>query len=64
MTHKQTIKRIKDFLTFSKKYRQRKVANKATIKDEMKWVELYKKMFKAASEYDIDKIDYSKGKNI
>lgn len=61
MTHNQMIKRIRDFLTFSEKYRKRKVANKATIKDEVKWIELFKKVSKAVNEYDIDKINYNKG---
>lgn len=63
-THKQTIKAIQDFLRFSEKYRKQKVAKTATIKEEVKWIELYKKLLKIINEYDINKINYSKGKNV
>lgn len=63
-THKQTIKAIQDFLRFSKRYRSKIVAKTATIKEEVKWIELYKKLSKIINEYDINKINYSKGKNV
>jgi hypothetical protein len=63
-THKKTIKVIDAFLKFNKEYREKKLKNKSTLKDEAQWLELYKETSKVINEYDINKINYSKGKNV
>jgi len=63
-THKRTIKIIDDFLSFSKECRERKPAKKEILKEEVKWLDLYKKSMEVISEYDINKINYHRGKKI
>jgi hypothetical protein len=61
-THKQTIRKVKDFLIFSERYRAKKLVNKITDKDETKWLQLYNEMLKVINEYDVDKINYKTGR--
>lgn len=60
-THKQTIKMIEEFLEHSREYREKK---KKTLKDSAIWLQRCNDLSKVISEYDVDKIDYSKGTNI
>jgi len=61
-THKRTIKMIDDFLEYSMEYRK-KVAKK-TMKDDALWLQKYNDLQKVISEYDINKIDYTKGAKV
>jgi len=63
-THKKTMKIIDDFLSFSKEYRERKPNKKEILNGEVKWLDLYKKSMEVISEYDINKINYHRGKKV
>jgi len=62
-THKQTIKMIEEFLEHSRKYRE-KAKTKKTMKDDALWLQKYNDLSKVISEYDINKINYSKGAKV
>jgi hypothetical protein len=61
-THKLTIKMIDDFLKYSREYRKK--AAKKTMKDDALWLQKYNDLQKVISEYDINKIDYTKGAKV
>lgn len=63
-SHKETIKIIDEFIDFCKEYRQKKMENKTTLKDEVKWLELYKKSMVVIVDYDVDQINYRGDKNV
>ena len=52
---------IEKFLEHSKKYREKA---KRTLKDDAMWLQKYNDLSKVISEYDVNKIDYSKGAKI
>ena len=60
MTHKQIIEIIDKFLEYNKEYRGKKAVDKVSLKDEVIWLDLYKKSMVAISEYDIEQIDFKK----
>jgi hypothetical protein len=61
-THKQTMKMIDEFLEHSRKYREK--GEKKTLKDDALWLQKYNDLQKAISEYDVDKINYTKGAKV
>lgn len=58
MTHKQTIEIIDKFLEYNKEYRTKKEAKTESLKDEVIWIDLYKKSMIAINEYDVDQIKF------
>ena len=60
-THKRTMEMIEKFLEHSKKYREKK---KKILKDDAMWLQKYNYLSKVINDYDVSKIDYSKGTNV
>ena len=60
-THKKTIEMIEDFLEHSRKYREKK---KKTMKDSALWLQKCNDLSKVISEYDVNKINYTKGAKV
>lgn len=53
---------IDDFLEYSREYRKKTA--KKTMKDDALWLQKYNDLQKVISEYDINKIDYTKGAKV